>query len=406
MLSARARGIGPRLDDRRQRLAREELHRRGRASRSLVRPKSVTVMMLGCCEAARRLGLALEAARELVLAAELGQQDLDGEIAAHHRVLGAVDGAHAAHADAAHDAVAIADDRADERIDDGRAAARTEGVLELDLPRAARAAGHELRRRGAPASGWLVDATLTARSVLARGAPARAAFATVGASGGRTTATISRRGSSRRRATRATASGVTAASVGGARRYAPRAGRAPRRARARRRRRRGSRGRARRRSRGRRAPARPRRARTGRRRRAPSGGAQRRRRRRRPPPGVLARSKTSAPPSTPDHADASTSETPPSSRASRPSRAAEDLDEHVGGAPLGIAQRQARVPDDDVRLLPGGEREDLGRARRWRAAAAAPRRRRRRAARGASREQRAQRLDDARRRRRRPRRRS
>ena len=80
-------------------------------------------------EAAGRLGLALEAARELFLAAQLGQQHLDREIAAHHRVLGAVHGAHAADADAADDAVALTDDDADERVGDGRAAARTERVL-------------------------------------------------------------------------------------------------------------------------------------------------------------------------------------------------------------------------------------------------------------------------------------
>ena len=121
------------LDDVRERLAREELH--GEEELALAGAAEVRdgddVRVL---QAARRLGLALEAARELVLAAQLRQQDLDGEILAHHRVLGAIDGAHAAHAEAAHDAVALADDGADERIDDGRAAARAEGVLELDLP--------------------------------------------------------------------------------------------------------------------------------------------------------------------------------------------------------------------------------------------------------------------------------
>ena len=125
---------------------------------SFVRPKSVTRDDVGVREAARRLGLALEAARELVLAAELGQEDLDGEVLAHHRVLGAVDGAHAAHAEAAHDAVAIADDGADERIEDGRAAARTERVLELDLLGAARAAGHApTAPRGAGLPRWIDD---------------------------------------------------------------------------------------------------------------------------------------------------------------------------------------------------------------------------------------------------------
>ena len=139
--SARVGGIGPAPIAVGQRLARQELHHQEQRALG-VRPKSVTVMMFGWVEAAGRFGLALEAAGELFLAAELGQQHLDREIAAHHRVLGAIDGAHAADADAADDAVALADDGADERIGDGRAAARTERVLQLDLGGASSAARH------------------------------------------------------------------------------------------------------------------------------------------------------------------------------------------------------------------------------------------------------------------------
>ena len=131
----------PLIDHRRQRVAGQELH--GQEQRAVGRaPEVGDGDDVGVREAARRLGLALEAARELLAAAELGQQHLDREIAPHHRVLGAIDRAHAAHADAAHDAVALADDRADQRIDHGRAAARTERVLDLDLERAAGAGGH------------------------------------------------------------------------------------------------------------------------------------------------------------------------------------------------------------------------------------------------------------------------
>ena len=116
----------PRRDGRGQRLpARNSITRNSEPSG--VRPKSVTVMMFGCVEPAGRLGLAFEAARELFLAAQLGQQHLDGEIAAHHRVLGAIHRAHAADADAADDAVAVTDDDADERIGDraSRSGSRT-----------------------------------------------------------------------------------------------------------------------------------------------------------------------------------------------------------------------------------------------------------------------------------------
>ena len=81
---------------------------------SAVRPKSVTVMMFGW---SRRLADSASRSKrrgELLVAAELGEQDLDRQIAAHHRVLGAVDRAHAADADAADDPVALADDGADE----------------------------------------------------------------------------------------------------------------------------------------------------------------------------------------------------------------------------------------------------------------------------------------------------
>ena len=113
---------------------------------SAVRPKSVTVMMLGW---ARRLADSASRSKRRAnssLPDELGQQHLDGQIAPHHRVLGAVDRPHAAHADAAHDAVALADDGADERIGDGRAAAGAEGVLQLHLGGAA----EQLDTSGAP----------------------------------------------------------------------------------------------------------------------------------------------------------------------------------------------------------------------------------------------------------------
>ena len=124
-----------------QRLAGEELHHQ--EQRALAgAPEVRDGDDVRVSEAARRLGLALEAAGELFLAAELGQEDLDGEIAPHHGVLGAIDRAHAADADAADDAVALADDGADERVDDRRSAAGTERVLQLDLGGATPAGGH------------------------------------------------------------------------------------------------------------------------------------------------------------------------------------------------------------------------------------------------------------------------
>ena len=186
-LRARARGgSGPAAMPSDSDCAREELHHQEqRAVGGAAEVGDGDDVRVG--EAAGGLGLALEAARELVLAAELGQQDLDREIAAHHHVLGAVDGAHAADADAADDAVALADDGADERIDHGRAAEGTEGVLQLDLGVASSAARH--RQRPASARPGLPDDVRASAGV---------------ALGGWTTAMISRLGSSAACAARAT----------------------------------------------------------------------------------------------------------------------------------------------------------------------------------------------------------
>ena len=184
-----------------------------------MRPKSVTVMMFGWVEPAGRFGLALEAARELFLAAELGEQHLDRQIAAHHRVLGAVDGAHAADADAADDAVALADDGADERIGDGRAAARAERCppagprrrirrsspwLALRL-RSARAAGRACQRRGG-ARGMHDGDDLALRVEDRRAARATSAAATrASAAGTRRYVSIGRPSASSRTSASATA---------------------------------------------------------------------------------------------------------------------------------------------------------------------------------------------------------
>ena len=100
---------------------------------------------VGVVEPAGRFGLALEPAGELLLARQLRQEDLDRQIAAHHRVLGAVDGPHPADADAADDPIALADDGADEGIGHRRAAAGAEGVLQLNLAGAADTARHLAR---------------------------------------------------------------------------------------------------------------------------------------------------------------------------------------------------------------------------------------------------------------------
>ena len=63
---------------------------------SAVRPKSVTATMFGMVEPGRGFGLALEAARDLVEAAELGVQELERQLLLEHHVLDAIDGAHAA----------------------------------------------------------------------------------------------------------------------------------------------------------------------------------------------------------------------------------------------------------------------------------------------------------------------
>ena len=194
------------IDHRGQLVAGQELH--GQEQRAVGRAAEVGDRDdVGVGETARRLGLALEAASELLAAAELGQQHLDREIAPHHRVLGAIDRAHAADADAAHDAVALADDRADQRIDHGRAAARTERVLDLDLERAAGAGGHVVSsgRARAPRSCLQRAGGAGLGSLLS--SPRR--LATAGSSsGGRTTAITSRRGSMNLRATRCTSAGV------------------------------------------------------------------------------------------------------------------------------------------------------------------------------------------------------
>ena len=167
-----------------QRLARQELHHQ--EQRALGRAAEVgdgDDVRVG--EAAGRLGLALEAARELFLAAQLGQQHLDREIAPHHRVLGAVHGAHAADADAADDAVALTDDDADERVGDGPAAARTERVLQLDLGGASSAARHRQRApdvrasAGAALGGWTTAMTSRFGSRTARAARTTSGAATL-----------------------------------------------------------------------------------------------------------------------------------------------------------------------------------------------------------------------------------
>src|SRR5262249_32098943 len=152
----------------------------------------------GVGQAARRLGLALEAARELLLAAELGEENLDGQIPPHHRVLGAIDRAHAADADAAHDPVALADDGADHGIGDRRPAARTEGSPDLNPgppapPPPPPARQGPAARPPPPPWAW----TLPAAGV---------------ASGGLTTATTCRLSSRIRRAARCTSAGLTFAS--------------------------------------------------------------------------------------------------------------------------------------------------------------------------------------------------
>src|SRR5580692_10015557 len=73
------------------------------------------------------------------------------------------------------------------------------------------AIGYGAAGRAPPGPGFGVALVGSLVGVLATFA-ASAVFVTAGSAGGRTTATISRRGSSRRRATRVTASGVTAAS--------------------------------------------------------------------------------------------------------------------------------------------------------------------------------------------------
>src|SRR6185312_15789214 len=104
-------------------------------------------------------------------------------------VLGAIDGPHAPHADPADDPVTLTDDRADEGIGDRGAAAGTEGVLQLHLPGAASAGGHQ--RAASPLDDRAGDAA------------------------GRTTAIVSRCGSRKRRAARVTSAAVTRASAAG-----------------------------------------------------------------------------------------------------------------------------------------------------------------------------------------------
>ncbi len=167
-----------------QRLARQELHHQ--EQRALGRAAEVgDGDDVRVREPAGRLGLALEAARELFLAAQLGQQHLDREIAPHHRVLGAVHGAHAADADAADDAVALTDGDADERVGDGPAAARTERVLQLDLGGASSAARHRQRApdvrasAGAALGGWTTAMTSRFGSRTARAARTTSGAATL-----------------------------------------------------------------------------------------------------------------------------------------------------------------------------------------------------------------------------------
>ena len=158
---------------------------------SAVRPKSVTVMMFGW---SRRLADSASRSKRRAnssLPPSSGSSTLMAEIAAHHRVLGAVDGAHAADADPADDPVALADDGADERIGDGRAAARSR--------RCPPAGPRRRSRRSRPSS---------ARSPM-RAASAGAALA------GCTTAMTSRLGSRTGVAARATSSAVTRASAAG-----------------------------------------------------------------------------------------------------------------------------------------------------------------------------------------------
>ena len=82
---------------------------------------------VGVIEARRGLGLALEAARHLVEAAELGVQELERQLLLEHDVLDAIDGAHAAAAERREHAVALGDEAADEWIaSDGLGCASTE----------------------------------------------------------------------------------------------------------------------------------------------------------------------------------------------------------------------------------------------------------------------------------------
>src|SRR5262249_22936361 len=67
-------------------------------------------------ELGRRLGLALEAARDLFQPPELGVQELERQLLFEHHVLDAIHGAHPAAAERRDHPVAVRHDAADERV--------------------------------------------------------------------------------------------------------------------------------------------------------------------------------------------------------------------------------------------------------------------------------------------------
>ena len=98
-----------------QRLARHELHDQEelavRAMAEIGHRDDV-----GVGKPARRLRLAFESPRSVLNIAELGAQELERQHLLHQGVLDAEDRPHPAFADAAKDAIALADDGIDERI--------------------------------------------------------------------------------------------------------------------------------------------------------------------------------------------------------------------------------------------------------------------------------------------------